>query len=125
MRNALYALFCPHALRPYVVNRAEVAQHEVERLHREITSTPADEERRQLLTRLLACADVPLRFRRPSLGQPAAPFLAIHLDSPVLELLLFTMLTTIGTPLDVTAAELRIESYFPADDATRLALAGR
>jgi len=31
---------------------------------------------------------------------------------------LFTMLTTIGTPLDVTAQELTVESYFPADDAT-------
>ena len=31
----------------------------------------------------------------------------------------FTMLTTIGTPLDVTAEELSIEAYFPADDATR------
>jgi hypothetical protein len=28
------------------------------------------------------------------------------------------MVGTLGTPLDVTAQELRIESYFPADDAT-------
>lgn len=28
------------------------------------------------------------------------------------------MITTLGTPLDVTAEELRIESYFPADDAS-------
>ena len=31
---------------------------------------------------------------------------------------LFSTLTTLGTPMDVTAQELRIESYFPADDAT-------
>ena len=31
---------------------------------------------------------------------------------------LFSTLTTLGTPLDVTAQELRIESYFPADEAT-------
>jgi hypothetical protein len=28
------------------------------------------------------------------------------------------MITSIGTPLDVTAQELSIETYFPADDAT-------
>jgi hypothetical protein len=28
-------------------------------------------------------------------------------------------ITTFGTPLDVTAQELRIESIFPADEATR------
>jgi hypothetical protein len=27
-------------------------------------------------------------------------------------------ITTLGTPLDVTAQELRIESYFPMDAAT-------
>jgi len=35
-----------------------------------------------------------------------------------LEVRLFSMLTTLGTALDVTAEELRIESYFPADDAS-------
>jgi len=37
---------------------------------------------------------------------------------------LFTMLTSIGTPLDVTAEELHIESYFPADEATEALLRG-
>jgi hypothetical protein len=26
--------------------------------------------------------------------------------------------STIGTPVDVTAQELRVEAFFPADDAT-------
>jgi hypothetical protein len=30
----------------------------------------------------------------------------------------FTTLTTLGTPYDITLHELRIESFFPADDAT-------
>ena len=33
-----------------------------------------------------------------------------------------TMMTSIGTPLDVTAEEIHIETYFPADDATEAAL---
>jgi hypothetical protein len=31
-------------------------------------------------------------------------------------------ITVFGTPLDVTLSELAIESFFPADDETRLAL---
>lgn len=32
------------------------------------------------------------------------------------------MLTSIGTPLDVTTEEIHFESYFPADDATETVL---
>ena len=34
----------------------------------------------------------------------------------------FTTLTTLGTPYDITLHELRIESFFPADEATDTAL---
>jgi hypothetical protein len=34
----------------------------------------------------------------------------------------FTTLTTLGTPYDITLHELRIESFFPADEPTETAL---
>ena len=34
------------------------------------------------------------------------------------ELAYFSTVATFGTPLDVTVAELAIESFFPADSAT-------
>ena len=34
------------------------------------------------------------------------------------ELSLFSTTSVLGTPLDVTLAELAIESFFPADEAT-------
>ena len=34
------------------------------------------------------------------------------------ELNLFTTITTLGTPHDVTVHELRMEAFFPADEAT-------
>ena len=33
-------------------------------------------------------------------------------------------MTSIGTPLDVTAEEIHIETYFPADDASEALLRG-
>jgi transcriptional regulator with XRE-family HTH domain len=41
------------------------------------------------------------------------------------ELAFFSMVATFGTPLDITVAELVIESFFPADEATRIFLHGR
>lgn len=121
-RNLLLAIVHPHALRPYIVNWDEVAGLLVARLHREISARPADEELPKLLARLLAQPGVPAEWRIPAPGRATAPFAFVHLRSPALELRLFTMLTSIGTALDVTADEVHIESYFPADDATDAAL---
>lgn len=38
------------------------------------------------------------------------------------ELSFFSITAVIGTPMDVTVAELAIESFYPADDATAAAL---
>jgi len=35
----------------------------------------------------------------------------------------FSAFTSFGTPLDITLASLKVEHLFPADEATRLALA--
>jgi len=42
----------------------------------------------------------------------------VHLRRDGLEARLFTTITKVGIPIDATAEELRIETYFPADDAT-------
>jgi transcriptional regulator with XRE-family HTH domain len=106
------------ALAPYLVNWEDVAGHLVARLHREIAGRPADEKLPRLLARVLAQPNVPSAWRVAEPGRTAAPFVTVHLKSPTLEVRLFTMLTSIGTPLDVTAEELHVETYFPADDAS-------
>jgi hypothetical protein len=122
-KNLLVGTLHPDALRPYLVNWHDVAAHLVARLHREIAAAPADDDRRRLLATLLALPDIPADWRAVPVGKPAAPFALVHLrDAAGVELRLFTMLTSIGTPLDVTAEDLHIESYFPADDATDAAL---
>ena len=44
--------------------------------------------------------------------------LPLHLEIGGHRLALFTTMTTLGTPQDLTACELRIETYHPADAAT-------
>jgi transcriptional regulator with XRE-family HTH domain len=120
--NMMIGVVHPGALAPYIVNWTEVAGDLVARLHREISARPGDQALRELLARVLAQPNIPGEWRVPALGHPAGPFVTVHLRSPTLDIRLFTMLTSIGTPLDVTAAELSIETYFPADDATEARL---
>jgi hypothetical protein len=42
----------------------------------------------------------------------------VHTRHDGVELRLFTTVSSLGTPIDITAPELRIECYYPADDAT-------
>lgn len=49
---------------------------------------------------------------------PLLPVLPLELDFDGLHLSLFTVLSTFGTPQDVTTDELRIESFYPANQLT-------
>jgi transcriptional regulator with XRE-family HTH domain len=117
LANAIRATLDPRALRTRIVNFEEVAGVLVDRMQRELAIEP-DDERRARLDEMLAQADV------PRLSAPASdgPFIAVHLRKGDRDLRLFTTLTSLGTPIDVTAQELRIESYFPADPETERAL---
>ncbi len=117
-KNLVLGTVHPGALQPYLQNWEAVAGHLVARLHREVAARPGDEPLQRLLAAVLALPNVPSAWRVAAPGRAAEPFITVHLKSSTFEARLFTMLTSIGTPLDVTAEELHIESYFPADDAT-------
>jgi hypothetical protein len=53
-----------------------------------------------------------------NLDRHALPFLPVSICKDGVELNLFTTIATLGTPRDVTVHELRIESFFPADEPT-------
>jgi transcriptional regulator with XRE-family HTH domain len=56
--------------------------------------------------------------RRLAETAPAGPVLPVRLRTPIGELSFFTTAARFGTAADVTLAELTIESFFPADEAT-------
>jgi transcriptional regulator with XRE-family HTH domain len=120
--NLVLGIVHPEALRPYIVNWIDVAGQLIARLHREVAARPGDDQLARLLVRVLAQPGLPAEWRAPAPGRSTAPFIPVHLRSDHLEVKLFTMMTSIGTPLDVTAEEIHIETYFPADDATESAL---
>src|SRR5574341_100662 len=119
--NALRLICHPQALRPSIVNWEATAAPLIQWLHRDLLRS-ADVEIRRLLDELLAYPDVPHNWRTLDLDAPTAPFLAIEMRKGDAHFRFFTTLTTLGTPYDITLHELRVESFFPADDATDAAL---
>lgn len=71
-----------------------------------------------LLNRLLDLPDVGALSDGPPPADTQAPVLPIHFRRGDTSLSLFTTIATLGTPRDVTLQEVRIESFFPMDDAT-------
>ena len=49
---------------------------------------------------------------------PLIPVVDVHFTHGGTTLRWFSIISTIGTPVDVTAQELRLEAFFPSDDET-------
>ena len=120
--NAMRLLFHPQGLRPFVEDWEGVAGIMIQRLHREVAGAQSGAETQELLEELLGYAGVPSRWRRPELDRPPAPLVAVSYRREGIRLSFFSTITTFGTPQDVTLQELRIESFFAADESTRAAL---
>jgi transcriptional regulator with XRE-family HTH domain len=117
--NGIRLVFQPHGLRPFVENWEVVAARIIRRVHREASDNPSDERLKHFLEELLSYPDVPSRWRIPDFDGAAPPFLTINYRWQESSLRFFSALTTFGTAQDVALQELRIESFFPADDTTR------
>ena len=117
--NGPRLVFHPQGLRPFIENWNVLAAHITRRVHREVADNPSDETLKRFLEELLSYPGVPNRWRTPDLDGTPPPFLTINYKWKNSTLRLFSALTTLGTPLDVALQELRIETLFPADEATR------
>ena len=120
--NGPRLVFHPQGLRPFIENWELVAARIIQRLHREAADNPSDETLQRFLEELLGYPDVPSRWRILDLDGAPPPFLTINYKWKDSTIRLFSALTTLGTPLDVALQELRIETPFPADEATRTLL---
>ena len=115
--NLAVALMSPDGLRPFIANWEEVALYFLRGVQADALAdgTP---EAAALLMRLLAVPGAPALSRVLPPDERQAPVLAIHFRRGETSLRLFTTLATLGTPHDVTLQEIRIECFFPVDDAT-------
>lgn len=122
--NLARLLVSPNGMRPFIENWEEVARKVLGRLRREVGGAHSrhgvDEVLLNEITPTLA-----------ELGEPASPLdalpilVGIRLRRESVRLSLFTTIATLGTPLDVTLQELRVETLFPADLASKHVLVSR
>lgn len=114
-RNLMRLFFHPEGIRPWVVNWEMAGPLVWHRACREAEGT-GNTDLQALLAELK-----PLQEPR-TLAIPEEaillPVLPLILEKAGLRVSFFTVIATFGTAQDVTADELRIESLFPADEAT-------
>jgi len=120
--NVLRLSLAPDGLAPSILNLAEWRRHLLERLRREADATGdivllhLHDELRALPAPAASAPQtagaaivVPLVLRHPGTGD---------------RLSFLSTTTVFGTAADVTLAELTLECFYPADEATRAALLG-
>jgi transcriptional regulator with XRE-family HTH domain len=116
--NLADALVAPDVLRPYLANWPDVVRYFVRSVEAD-AAADGSAETAALLERLLAYQGVRGAMMDAAGRAAAGPVLPMIFDKAELKLRLFTAIATLGTPQDVTAQELRIESFFPMDDETK------
>jgi hypothetical protein len=136
----LHLIFDPDGMRPFVDSWDAVAASLIQRVKAEAIGRVVDDKTNDLLAALLAYPDA--RTNQTSLTKrdrdrqtqnsgglrsqaanvsaatPIMPIIPISFRHGDRLLNYFSMVTTVGTPQTVAAQELRIESMFPADEAT-------
>jgi hypothetical protein len=113
--NVIRMSLHPKGMSSAVENFEEYAHHVVERLRRQVTQT-ADTDLADLLDEVSGYPGVP---RSTPVPPPPGAVLPLRIRVGDRSLSLFSTIATIGAPLDVTVAELAIESFFAADEETR------
>jgi transcriptional regulator with XRE-family HTH domain len=118
--NVLRIALHPDGMAPRIVNLGEWRAHLLGRLRREVAQT-ADPRLSELLAELRG---YPCDRPEPETEHAGASDIAVPLRirHDAGELSFIGTIATFGTPLDVTLAELSIESFFPADAQTTAAL---
>ncbi len=115
--NVLRLSLHPDGLAPRIANYAQWRNHLFERLRRQIEAS-TDPALADLLNELMALpvpAGVAVSRGEEDLGGVAVP-MQLHTEHGRLSFISTT--TVFGTPVDVTLAELALETFFPADTQT-------
>ncbi len=116
--NVIRLMFDPGSLRPFVASWEAAAEALIQRVHREAVGGVPDPETLALLNAALAYPGAPSQWRSPDFQTPPLPIVPVEFEKNGLALSYFSTVTTLGTPQDAMLQEIRLESFFPADDTT-------
>jgi NADPH:quinone reductase-like Zn-dependent oxidoreductase len=109
-------------LRPSIANWPAIAAHVVHRVRAELALAADRDAADEAVLAQAVAAEAELA-RAPAGAPSSGVLVPLVLRRDGVELDMFTTITTVGTPLDVTLQELRIETLFPASARAHEALA--
>jgi transcriptional regulator with XRE-family HTH domain len=112
--NVLRVSLHPDGMAARILNLADWRAHLLERLERQIAAT-GDASLRTLRDELEGYPAPPPDGTAENLGDVCVP---LRLRTRYGDLSFVSTIATFGTAVDITVAELAIESFFPADEAT-------
>jgi transcriptional regulator with XRE-family HTH domain len=116
--NVLRLMLEPGPVRAAVENWDDVAPALLERARREAVGGVMDLTTAELVETIRTGADAAVFAAAPRSIAPLVPIIDVRFAFCGTSLRWFSVVSTIGTPVDVTAQELRVEAFFPSDDET-------
>jgi transcriptional regulator with XRE-family HTH domain len=119
--NVLHLVFDPNLVRRIIVNWQVIAKSLLNEAYRRL-AWARDDALKNLIAEILSYPGVPARWREPDLEAPHELILPMELDLGGRIARMFSTVTTIATPHDVTLQELHVEAFYPADAETELLL---
>jgi transcriptional regulator with XRE-family HTH domain len=122
--NVLALMIEPGQVRDAVCNWDAVVPALLDRTRREALGGVLDPATAARVDALCARPDVAAVLSDAPPAR-AEPVLDVQFAVDGTRLSFFSVISTIGTPIDVTAEELRVEAFFPSDAATRAAWEAR
>jgi transcriptional regulator with XRE-family HTH domain len=113
--NAMHVVFHPGGLKPFIRNWSEFATAWLQLLHREIAQGSL--QAAKLMHEMAEYPELPRLGQRP-INTSASPILTLQLELNGQRLAFFSTLTRFALPQDASLQEIKIECYYPADEAT-------
>ncbi len=115
--NVLRLVFDPDSVRKVIVNWETIAKSLLNEAYRRL-AWARDDTLQNLISEILGYPGVPERWREPDLEAPRDLILQMELKLGGTISRMFSTVTTLATPNDVTLQDLHIEAFYPADAET-------
>ena len=119
--NLLRLTFHPRGLRPHIVNWRELARAIVGRSMRE-AQVDDDPELRRVLSQVRHYEGMAEALEALDVAATPPLLVPTHFRFGDVDVKLLSTITTLGTAYDITLQELRIETFYPLDEASAEAL---
>ena len=119
--NLLRLMFDPNGARKVILNWEAIAKSLLNEAYRRL-AWARDDALRSLIAEILAYPRIPARWREPDLEAPSNLILPMEINLEGKIARMFSTVTTVSTPNDVTLQDLHVEVFYPADAETESVL---